>query len=95
VQLDRLIQRPGVHLALGQLDHQPGQVLHALAVEGRQHQLALLQMRPLVEQDHRVGAHDRLEQAGPLPGVQDIGRRHEQLFDVIGIGQHDERRLTE
>ena len=40
-------------------------------------------------------ADERLEQAGALARVQDVGRRHEQLFDLVGVGQHDERRLAE
>ena len=43
---------PARDLALGHLLHQAGEPLHLLAVEGRQHQLALLEMRALVEEDH-------------------------------------------
>ena len=95
VQRDRPLQRPGGHLALGQLAHQTRQALHLLAVEGRQKQLALAQVRALVEQDHRVGADDRLEDARALAGMQHLGRRLEDLLDLLGIGDHHERRLPE
>ncbi len=92
---DRLVRRPGVELALGQLVDEAGQALHAVAVEGGQQQLALLHVRSLVEQDHRVAADDRLEQACALAGVQDVRRRGEDGLRVLGIGEDHERRLTE
>ena len=95
VQRDRLTGRPARDLRLGELLDQPGQALHAVAVEGGQQELALLHVRRLVEQDHGVRAHDRLEQAGSLAGVQDVRRRGEQLAQVGGIGEDDERRLAE
>ena len=50
-----------------------------LAVEGGQHQLALLHVRRLVEQDHRVLADERLEHPRALAGVEDVGRGGEDL----------------
>jgi hypothetical protein len=41
VQGERLLARPGVDLALGELSHQPRQALHVLAMKGRKQQLAL------------------------------------------------------
>ena len=79
VQLDRLAGRPARELALGELLHQAGQALHAVAVEGGQQELALLHVRALVEQDHRVRADDRLEQPRALAGVQDVRRGGEDL----------------
>ena len=70
-----------------QLLDQPGQALHAIAVEGGQQELSLLHVRVLVEQDHGVRADDRLEQARALAGVQDVGRRHEELAHRGGIGE--------
>ena len=55
---------------------------HALAVERRQHQLALLHVRVLVEQEHRVAAHDRLSTRAPSPGMQHVGRRGEDLLHL-------------
>ena len=46
----------------------------------------------LVEQDHRVRADDRLEDARALAGVQHVGRRREELLDLVGVGEHHERR---
>ena len=80
-------------LALGQLGHQAREALHPLAVEGRQQQLALLQVGRLVEQDHRVAADDRFEDPRPLAGVQDVRGRLEDFLDLLGIPQHHERRL--
>jgi hypothetical protein len=39
--------------------------------------------------------HDRLEDAGTLTGVEDVGWRLEELLDLVGIGEHYERSLTE
>ena len=95
VQRDRLAQRPGGDLALGQLGHQPREALHPLAVEGRQQQLALAQVRALVEQDHRVRADHRFEDARALARMQHLRRRREDLLDLLGIGDDHERRLAE
>ena len=76
-----------VELALGELLDQAGEALHAVAVEGGQQQLALLDVRALVEQDHRVRADDRLEQPRALARVQDVGRRGEDRLDVLGVGE--------
>jgi hypothetical protein len=37
VQRDRLAARPALDLAHGDFAHQPGEPLHLLAVEGREH----------------------------------------------------------
>ena len=87
------LQRPGVQLALGQLGHQVGQALHLLAVERREQQLALLEVGPLVEQDHGVAADQRLEHPRALAGMKDVRRRLEQLLDLLGIRENHERRL--
>jgi hypothetical protein len=90
-----LLARPGGDLALGQLGHQAGHALHPLAVERGQQQLALLQVRALVEQDHGVPADDRLEDPRALAGVQHLGRRLEELLDLVGVGDHHDGRLAE
>ena len=95
VQGDRLLARPGCHFALCQLRHQPLQRLHALSVKRGEQQLALLEVGPLVEQDHRVRAEQRFEYPRALAWVQDLGRGEEHLLDLLGVGQHDERGLSE
>ena len=85
VQCDRLVLWPSGDLALGQLAHQLGQGLHRVAVEGGQHQLALAQVWLLVEQDHRVWADDRLEDARALARVQHLRGRLEDFLDLIGV----------
>src|SRR5262249_26440196 len=52
-------------------------------------------MRPLVEQDHRVGADDRFEDVRTLAGVQDLWRGLEDLLDLLGVGDHHEGRLAD
>ena len=66
-------------LALGDLRHQARERSHRLAVEGRQHQLALLEVRSLVEQDHGVAADDRLEDPRALARVQHVRGGGEDL----------------
>jgi hypothetical protein len=95
VQLDHGAPRPGGDLALGQLAHQAGEGLHALAVERGQQQLALLQVWFLVEQDHRVGPDHRFQDASALARVQHVGWRHEDLLDLVGIGDHHDRGKAE
>ena len=96
MQGDRLTPRPAGHLALGHLGHEPGEALHLLAVEGGQHQLALAQVRPLVEQDHRVLANHRLEDPCALARMQHLGGRREQLPRHVRVGDvHERRRLEE
>jgi hypothetical protein len=86
-----LVPRPGGELALGELGHQPGEALHPLAVESREHQPSLLEMRTLVQEEDRIGAQDRLEDPRALAGMKHVGRSAEQLLDLGGVGQGDER----
>jgi hypothetical protein len=95
VERDRLPARPALDLALGHLGDQGVEALHGLPVEGREHELALLQMLALVEQDHRIAADDRLEDARALAGVQHVGRRGEHLAQLLGVGEHHEGRRPE
>ena len=54
--------------------HQAGEALHLLAVEGRQHQLALLEVGALVEQDHRVACRSPARGSrAPSPGCSTSG----------------------
>ena len=92
VERGGLVQRPALHLAFGNLLHQAREPQHLLAVEGGQHQLALLEVCSLVQEDHGVRADDRLEDHGALAGVQDVGRGLEELLQLLRVGEHDEGR---
>ena len=95
MQFELLPPRPALDLALGQLEHQLCEVLHALAVEGRQQQLALLQVGGLVEQDHRVAPHERFEDARALPRMEHLWRGHQHFLDLIRIGENHEGGLAQ
>jgi hypothetical protein len=92
VQGERYVARERRHLLGSHFLHQPGQALHPLAVEGGEHQLALLHVLTFVEQDHRVAADDRFQHLRPPAGVEDVGRRGEDLFHLVGVGDVHERR---
>ena len=62
-------------------------LLHPLAVERRQHELALAQVRGAVEQQDRVGAEDRLEE------VEAAGRAGAQRVAVAGGDRLDDARV--
>ena len=91
-ELDRLAARPARDLPPGHLRDQVAEALHLLPVEGGKHQLALLQVRALVQQDDRVGSDDRLEHLRPLAGVKNVRRRREDLLDLLRVGDHHEGR---
>jgi hypothetical protein len=95
MESEQLAARPPRDLALGHLGHQALEALHPLAVERRQHQLALLEVLALVEQDHRVAAHDRLQDARALARVQDLRRGGEHLLHLVRVGEHHERRSAQ
>jgi hypothetical protein len=95
MERDRLVARPALDLRRGNLGHELREAPDLLAVEGGQHQPALREVRVLVEQDHRVAADDRLEDARALPRVQDLGGRREDLLDVVRVGEDHERRRRE
>ncbi len=62
-------------------------------MERGQQQPALLEVSGLVEQDHRVAPHDRLEHTRALARVKHLGRGGEELLDVLGVAEDHERRL--
>jgi hypothetical protein len=64
-------------------------------VEGREHEPALGQVRALVEEDDRVAPDERLEDSRALARMQHVGRRREDLLDLLGVGEHHERRRPE
>jgi hypothetical protein len=92
---ERLLELPRGDLTLGELGHEPRQALHLLPVERRQQELALLEVRVLVEQDHRVAPDDGFEDVGALPGMQDIRRCLEDGLDLLRVGEDHERGLAE
>ena len=83
---------PGLDLGGRHLGHQAGQALHPLAVEGGQHQLSLRHVGVAVEEEHRVGADQREQDARADAGLQHVRRRGEDLLDLLGVGDDHERR---
>ena len=83
VQRDRLVARPARDLALGDLGHR-ARSRRSMRSPWKAGSMSLRcsQVRALVEQDHRVAADDRLEDARPLARVQHVGRRGEDLLDL-------------
>ena len=92
VEGDPLAPRPTLDLGGGDLGHDRGQPRDLLAVEGRQHETPLGQVGVLVEQDHRVAADQRLEDARAAARMQDLRGRREDLLDLVGVREHHERR---
>ena len=92
VQLELRGPVPGRDLGVGNPLDQAGEPLHALAVERGEHQLALLHVGAAVEQDHRVVADDRLQDAGALARSQHVRRSREHLLDLVRLRDHHERR---
>ena len=87
-QLERLPDRPGGELAPRDVLHHLAVTLHALAVEGRQHQLAPEHMLGLLQQHHRArsqqGTEDRVGEAHAEHGV--VGCEHR--LHILRIGQY-------
>ena len=86
-------ERPALDLAGGDLGHLLLVALHALAVEGRQQQLALADVGLLVEDEDRVLAEDRAQDLVALAGVEDPRVAGEDLLDVLGVGDASPRCL--
>jgi hypothetical protein len=91
VDLERLAHRPGGDLALGDLAHQPDVRAHLLAVERRQQQAALAQVRRVVEQQDRLLPQEGQQDDVALAGVEDGGVSGEDCLDVGRVGERDER----
>ena len=89
-QLDLLAERPARHLALGGLGHHLHVAAHALAVEGREQQLALAHVALLVEREQRVLAERvaERERVG-LAGVEDRGVAGEDALHLGRVGHVD------
>ena len=89
-QRERLADRPARRSRVGGLAHHLLVGPHPLAVEGRQHQLALAQVLGAVEQQHRALADHRPEHGVGLSGAQCSGRAAEDLLDELGLEDHHE-----
>ncbi len=85
---------PRADLGLGDLGDQLAVALHALAVEGRQQQLALGQVLLAVEQQHRLVAEHRPQHDVGLARAEQLGVGGEHRADVRGIGDEDPRALV-
>jgi hypothetical protein len=97
LQREGLVQRPGLDVAAGDVGHQRAVGLHALAVEGGQHELALAQVRGPVEQEHGVVAEDAREHGRVgLAGAQHVRIGGEGRLDVGRVAEeHDVADLVE
>ena len=84
-------QRPRRDLLRGDLADRLAVGLHPLAVERRQHRLALGHVLRAVEQQHAVRAEQRLEDRVALTRVQDVRVAREHPLDVIGMRHHHPR----
>ena len=100
LERERLKARVKLHLAVvppldlvrGHAGDEVGQALHALAVERGQHQLSLRHVRVAVEEEDRGGADEGQKHARPDARHQHVGRRGEDLLDLLGISDDHERR---
>ena len=91
-----LIGRPGSQRAssvVGHAGHRLAPALELLAVEGRQHELALLQVLLAVEHEDRARAGERLQEGRAGAGAQLIGRRGVDALDLRRVGGEDHRRV--
>ena len=82
-----LAQGPALDLVARRLGHGLLVAAHALAMEGRKHQLALAHVRGVVEQQHGVVAQQRKKDPVCLAGVQEARVAGEDLLDRVGMGQ--------
>ena len=86
--------RPALDLRGRDLGHRLLVAAHALAVEGRQHQLALRHVGALVQQQHRVVPEHRQQHDVRLAGVQHARVAGEDLLDRVGVGEEHPRALV-
>ena len=84
-----LPQRPALDLRARGLGHHLGVVAHALAVERRQHELALAHVGGVVEEQHRLVPEQRQQDPVGLAGVQQPRIAGEHLLDRVGVGEED------
>jgi hypothetical protein len=98
LERDRLHGRPGAHrhtrgqalaLARGHVGHCLLVAPHPLAVERRQHQLALCHVGVVVEQEHRMAPEDGHQHDVGLARVKQPRVAGEDLLDRIGMADED------
>src|SRR5262249_24627912 len=82
---------PAVDHAVGDLAHRVAVRLHALAVEGRHHETALVHVMRAVEQQERMPADDRLERRVGLAGEEIRLVTGEDLAHRFGVAHEDDR----
>ena len=83
----RLAGRPALDLARRHLGHRLLVAAHALAVERRQHELALRHVGVVVEEQHRVAAEHRQQHDVRLAGVQEPRVPGEHLLHGVRVAQ--------
>ena len=89
-QRERLAHRPRLDITLGDLPDGFLPAPHVLAVERRQQQLALAQVGPLVQGQHRIWTDAWAQHLGRcLTGVVHRGITAEHLLDQLGFGHID------
>jgi hypothetical protein len=91
---ERLAGGPALELARRNLGHRLLVPAHALAVERRQHQLALRHVGVLVEQQQRVTAEHRQQHHVRLAGMEQPRVPREDLLDRVRIGHEHPRALV-
>jgi hypothetical protein len=92
IELDSPRLVPARDLPLGHRRDQVSQPLHSLSVESGGHQLPLLHVSVLVEEDHRVGPDQRLQHPRTLARVEHVCGGCEDLPHLVGLGDRHERR---
>ena len=80
----RLARRPALDLARRHVGHRLLVAPHPLAVEGRQHQLALRHVGVVVEQQHGVAAEHRQQHHVRLAGMKQPRVAGEHLLHRVG-----------
>ena len=88
---DRLAGCPRGELRLRHARHRLAPALELLAVERRQHQLALLQVLLAVEHEDRARAGERLQERRARPGAQLVRGRRVDALDLGRVGREDHR----
>ena len=92
---ERLVDGPGVDLAVGRLPHDRLVRPHALAVEGRQEQAALPEVLGAVQQEHGPLSQHRAEQLVRLARAELVRVAPEDLLDQLGIEDDHEAGVEE
>ncbi len=88
---ERPAGRPAGELRVGERGDRRPVRFHALAVERRQHELALAHVGRTVEQEDRARAGERLDDGRARAALQLLGRRGVDAPDRVGVREHDHR----